>query len=165
MNAGGSNLGNIVEVQNENGENKYYYTLLPHEEVFEKGLISIAIAGVFTKSLKDSEAIDSSSFKPNSEYISFIHKVIEENAPKSQSFRDEAKRQKNGVVVVIDYRVKSKDSAVPPEDIVGLFEIKNSLVASYKANPNYVLWSEKGFSNLGAELQSILLSEIRNGYR
>jgi len=165
MSASGDNLGNIVEVQNENGENKYYYTLLPHEEMFEKGLISIAIAGVFTKPIKDSEAIDFSSFKPNSVYISFMHKVIEENAPKSQSFRDEVKRQKNGVVVVIDYRVKNKDNGVPSEDIVGLFEIKNSLMTSYKANPNYVLWSEKGFSDLGPELQPILLSEIRNGYK
>lgn len=165
MNISAKNLGNIVEVENNKGESRYYYTLLPHEEVFEKGLISVAIAGLFKDVPADQEAMNYADFKANPEYIQFMHQVISQHAPYTESLIAEAKRQKEGVIVLIDHRVKNQDEGVPSEDIIGLFEVKNSQVKSYQANPNYVLWSAKGFCDLGPELTSILLGEIRKGFK
>ena len=63
---------------------------------------------------------------------------------------------------MIDQRTPTPQSAVPPEDIVGVFEIKSGRVVSgsYQANAKHLILSAHGFVRLGSELQSCLLEEL-----
>jgi hypothetical protein len=74
----------------------------------------------------------------------------------------EAKRQGEGLVCVVDQRTPTPQGAVPPEDIVGVFEIKNGQVVpgSYQASPKHMILSANGFFRLGSELQPCLLEEL-----
>lgn len=167
MSTNAKDLGGIVHVVDDNGDPQYYYSILAHEELFDHGLITQAIAGKFhvQDELNEDTLMDGSNFSQNPAYIEVIHKTISENGPQQKSLIAEAKRQKDGVVVVIDKRVKDPGSGVPPEDIVGLFKVENSILLEYQANPNYLLWTEKGFSDIGPELTAILVNEIRKLYK
>lgn len=164
LNAHSKSLGGIVNVQGEDGKSKYSYSLLPHDDIFEKGLVSEAIAGQFHGDIDDLNGYDGSNFVANPKFVELLHQVIRINGPKLDSLIVEANRQKNGVVAVIDRRVKDQSMGVVPEDIIGLFEVKNSVIGAYKGNSNYILWTNKGFSDLPKELVTPLLIGIRAAY-
>ncbi len=69
-----------------------------------------------------------SVFARNRVFVEFMHAVIARNAPEMPGFIAEAKRQGNGWVYIIDQRTPTPLGAVPPEHIVGVFEIKNGQV-------------------------------------
>jgi hypothetical protein len=73
-----------------------------------------------------------------------------------------AKRQGEGWVYVVDQRTPFPQGAVPPEDIVGAFEIKDGQVVSgsYRPSPKHMILSASGFFRLGSELQPCLLEEL-----
>jgi hypothetical protein len=64
-------------------------------------------------------------------------------------------------VYVIDQRTRTPQGAVPPEDIVGRFEVKGGQVVpgSYRPSPKHMILSSCGFFELG-ELQPYLLAEL-----
>jgi hypothetical protein len=160
-------IGGIVNVVGDDGKAEYYYSILPHEEIFERGLISEAIAGKFLVEgeLDENTVMDGSNFSQNPAYLKIMHKVIGEYGPQHSALIAEAKRQMNGVVAVIDRRVKNPNDRVPPEDIIGLFEVKESMLMQYQANPNYILWTDKGFSNIDAKFAPLIIQEIRKLYK
>jgi hypothetical protein len=60
----------------------------------------------------------------------------------------EAARLGNGWVYIIDQRTPTPGGQVPPEDIIGAFEVKDGdiLPGSYRASPNHMILSPNGFS-------------------
>lgn len=98
----------------------------------------------------------------NPVFVDFMHKRIARREPELPGLIEEAERQGSGWVYVIDQRTPTPQDGVPPEDIVGAFEIKYGQVipASYQANPKHSILTENGFFSLGPALQPCLLEEL-----
>src|SRR4029077_14408341 len=118
-----------------------------------------AIVGVLLRPLESGEAITPSVFARNRVFVEFMHSVIARRGPQLPGLIAEAKRQIEGWVYVVDQRTPTPQGAVPPEDIVGSFEVKNGPVTprSYRACPKHMILSANGFFNLGPELEPCLL--------
>jgi hypothetical protein len=96
----------------------------------------------------------------NRAFVQFMHDVIAHRGPTVPALLAEAKRQMDGLVVVVDQRTHTPGGAVPPEDIIGAFEVRGGKLISYRPNENHKILSANGFVQLGAELQQCLLEEL-----
>src|SRR5262249_61894160 len=101
-------------------------------------------------------------FARNRVFVDFMHGVIARRGPQSPGLIAAARQQRNGFVYVIDQRTRTPQGAVPPEDIVGAFEVKGGQVVpgSYRPSPKHMILSSDGFFRPGAELQPCLLEEL-----
>lgn len=141
---------------------KDYVTCLSHELFFQHGLPAEAIIGVLLRPLESGEAITPNVFARNRVFVEFMHAMIARRGPDLLGLIAEAKRLGEGWVFVVDQRTPTPQGAVPPEDIVGAFKIKNGQVVlgSYQASPKHLILSANGFFRLSSELQSCLLEEL-----
>ncbi|HEU4557823.1 MAG TPA: hypothetical protein VFS20_08230 [Longimicrobium sp.] len=139
-----------------------YVTILPPETVSERGLPRVAIVGALTKPLGDEEGVTADVFTPNPAFVRFMHDVLAKHAPLVGSFREEARRQREGWVYVIDARTPDPAGTVPPEDVIGAVEVKGGepVAGSYRANPGHQILTARGFFRLGEELHACLLAEV-----
>ena len=144
------------------GGAKDYLSCLPHEQVFARGLAPEAILGVLLRTLGPGEPITPAVFARNRVFVDFIHGLIARRGPEQPGLVAEARRQGEGWVSVIDQRTPTPQGAIPPEDIIGAFEVKAGQVVpgSYRPNPRHMTLSADGFVQLGAELQVCLLEEL-----
>jgi hypothetical protein len=94
--------------------------------------------------------------------VDFLHVVIARRGPELPGLVAAARSQGDGWVYIIDQRTPTPGDAVPPEDIVGAFEVKAGEVVpgSYWPNPKHAILSARGFFQLGDELQACLLEEL-----
>jgi hypothetical protein len=141
---------------------KYYVTCLPHEQLCARGLAPEAIIGVLLRPLEPDEAITPAVFARNRVFVDFMHKVIARRGPELPGLIAEARRQGDGWVYVIDQRTRNPQGAVPPEDIIGAFEVRGGRVVpgSYRPFSSHIILTADGFFRLGAELQAFLLQEL-----
>jgi hypothetical protein len=130
--------------------------------VFRHGLPAEAIIGILRRPLGPGQTITPEVFARNRVFVEFMHAVIENRAPSQPGLIAEARRQGNGWVYIVDQRTRTPNGAVPPEDIVGAFEVKDGrvLADSYRPNPKHMILSPDGFFRLGEELQACLLQEL-----
>lgn len=137
---------------------------LPRDHVFARGLVPEAIIGVLLRPLEPGEAITPAVFAPNRVFVELMHDVISRRGSELPGLVAEARRQGDGWVYVIDQRTRTPQGDVPPEDIVGAFEVKGGRVipGAYKPNPRHMILSPDGFFDLGSELQGCLLDELLN---
>jgi hypothetical protein len=154
---------NVCRVDDAEGI-RDYVTLIPIEQAFSRGLVPKAIVGVLSRPLADEEAITLELFAPNQVFVEFLHEVIARRGPSSPGLVAEAERQGDGWAYIIDGRTRSPEGPVPPEDIIGAFEVRGgSLVpGSYCANPNHRLLSAHGFFRLSPDMQEALAEELAN---
>jgi len=91
-----------------------------------------------------------------------MHRVIARRGPELPGLIAEARRQSDGWVYVIDQRTRTPQGAVPPEDIIGAFEVRGGQVVpdSYRPFPSHIILTGDGFFRLEAELQACLLQEL-----
>jgi hypothetical protein len=141
---------------------KDYVPCLPLEHVFQHGLAPEAIVGVLLRPLESDESITPGVFARNKVFVEFMHSVIARHAPLLPGLIAEAERLFEGCVCVIDQRTPTPNDGVPPEDIVGVFEVKNGRVVpgSYQACPKHMVLSERGFFQLDADLQRCLMDDL-----
>lgn len=141
---------------------KHFVSCLPGEHVFARGLAPEAIVGVLLRPPKPGEDITPAIFARNRVFVDFMHDVIARRGPGAAGLVAAARRQGDGWLYVIDQRTRTPDGAVPPEDIVGGFEVRGGqlLPGSYRASPRHVILSADGFFQLGEELQACLLEEL-----
>jgi hypothetical protein len=95
-------------------------------------------------------------------FVDFMHGVIARRGSDLPGLVEEARRQGNGWVYIVDQRTRTPEGPVPPEDIIGAFEVKGGQIVpgSYRRSPKHKILSADGFLQLGSELQSCLLAEI-----
>ena len=141
---------------------KDYVTCIDPKRIYTRGLAPEVIIGVLSRPVEECEEITPTVFSRNRVFVEFMHTVIARRAPYLPGFIAEAHRQANGWVFVIDQRTRTPQGAVPPEDIVGGFQVKDGEVVpeSYAPNPNHRILSADGFFRLGSELQPCLLEEL-----
>jgi hypothetical protein len=153
----------VCRVETPEGE-KDYVTLLPPEQAFSRGLAPEAIVGVIARPLAAGEPITPAGFARNSVFVQFLHAVIARRGPGLPGLVDEAERQGDGWVYLIDQRTRTPGGAVPPEDIIGAFEARGGhlVPGSYQASPRYQILSRDGFFRLAPDLKAVLLEELAN---
>lgn len=141
---------------------KDYVTVVPPDVGFSQGLAAEAIVGVLLRPLKPGEAITPEVFARNRVFVDFLHAVIARYGPEQAGCMAEAARLGEGWVYVIDQRTPTPQGAVPPEDIIGAFEVKNGQVlsSSYRASYKHMILSPSGFFRLEAGLHQCLLREL-----
>jgi hypothetical protein len=152
---------NVCRVDTPEGPSDYV-TCLSHEHVFQHGLVAEAIIGVLLRPLEAGEPITPGIFARNRVFVEFMQSLIARRGPELPGLMAEAKRQGEGLVCVVDQRTPTPQGPVPPEDIVGLFEVKHGQVVpgSYRASPKHMLLSDHGFFRVAPELQQCLLEEL-----
>jgi hypothetical protein len=135
---------------------------LPPEQVLPHGLAPKAIIGLLKRPLEPGETITPPLFTRNRVFVDFLHELLARRAPQSPDCMAEAQRQGNGWVYLIDQRTPTPAGRVPPEDIIGAFEIRNGAVVagSYTRSPEHRLLSANGFFQLGDELTAYLMEEL-----
>jgi hypothetical protein len=151
----------ICQVKTPDGE-QHYITLLPPEAFFAHGLVPEAIVGVLSRPLEAGERITPEVFVRNRVFVDFLHEVIARHAPSQPGFQAEARRLGNGWIYVVDQRTPTPQGPVPPEDILGAFEVKNGEVVpgSYRRSPRHRILSSNGFFRLDAGLHQCLMQEL-----
>lgn len=155
----------FVYVVDVAGGTKHYVSPLPTHVTESTGLQPYAIYGRLTRELKDGEAISPKVFTPNPAFVDFLHTFIAEYAPKDTLFRKEVERSEDGWVYVIDARTPTPDGDVPPEDIIGGFQVEDGELVpeSYNGNTKYVVLTEHGFTRLTDKLQRIFIRKLGGG--
>jgi hypothetical protein len=150
--------GYVYVIKSENGF-VHYVAFLPHALVFEHGLKGPLIVGT-VETFRENETVAelvSRSFRPNPEFKDTLNRFVDIVLRKSTAIKDQAKRQNSGWVYIIDYRTPTPNGKVPPEDIIGAFEVENGLLDKYNGNPNHKLWTNNGFVSFGEDGNRIFL--------
>lgn len=152
---------NVFDVDTPDGP-RHYVSCLSHEQVFANGLPPEAIIGVLLRPWDPSQPIMPEVFARNRVFVEFMHEVIGRRGPMLDGLRAEARRQQEGWVYIVDRRTLTPGGSVPPEDIVGAFEVKHGQVVpgTYQASPKHVILSSGGFFQFGTELEACLLEEL-----
>lgn len=153
----------VVDVRTPEGE-KYYVTLVPPHRTFSAGLAREAIAGQLLRPWEPGKPFTPDLFVPNPAFVHVMHEVIARVSPKLSSCGAEAQRIGDGVLAIIDLRTPTPQGAVPPDDIIGAFEVRRGKVidGSYRPNPNHKILSAHGFVRLHEQVRERLVEELRN---
>ena len=125
-----------------------------------RGKPSFVTCGQFSDNSTNPE-----KFEVNSEFIKFMHETISRKAIDLDSFRQSAKKQQNGWLYIIDFRTPNGIMGdVPPEDIIGAFEVKDGKVVenSYQRSTEHKIFTKNGIVQLPKGLDEILIKEIIN---
>jgi hypothetical protein len=138
---------------------KDYVTLISPEVALSQGLAPEAIVGVLLRPLESGEAITPDIFARNRVFVDFLHAVIARYGPDQEGCKAEAARLGEGWVYIIDQRTPTPQGPVPPEDIIGAFEVKGGevLPGSYRASSKHMILSPNGFFRLEEGLRQCLL--------
>jgi hypothetical protein len=130
---------------------------LPPERVTAGGLPRHAIAGVFRGG-----ASEPSAFEVNPEFVRLLHEVVRERAPEDAGCRAEAQRMGHGWLYVVDMRRAPGTAQVPPEDIVGYFQVEDGRLVpgSYTPNSRHLVFSDSGLVRLPGALHEALLEAL-----
>jgi len=138
---------------------RYFFSVLPPEVIFRKGLIGEAIVGECAERPLEGAAIERSKFAANSIFKEFLHRVIA-SCSALPAIVAEAQRIGRGTVTVIDKRVPNLNAAIAPADIFGGFTVEGGKVTGYIRNPNHVLLNEHGFFSLEPAVDAALLKAL-----
>ena len=151
----------FCEVQTDNGP-AVYVTLSDPDTTFKRGLISEEIVGQLLSPVNSGTPISPDNFGRNPAFVDFLHEVIKKHGPNVPGLIEAAKKQGDGLVVVIDGRTPTPDDAVPPQDILGGFETRGGKIVAdaYHPNPNHRILTPDGFFRLDDVLQERLLHEL-----
>jgi hypothetical protein len=141
---------------------KDYVTMISPEVAFSQGLAPEAIVGVLLRPLEPEEPITPEVFARNRVFVEFLHMVIAQHGSDQPGCRAEAERLGEGWIYIIDQRTATPEGPVPPEDIIGAFEVKGGevLSGSYRVSPKHMILSPRGFFRLEDGLRRCLLREL-----
>jgi len=115
------------------------------------------VMGTFKNGRKNPE-----HFKVSEEFKSRFHQLISEHGIELKSLIEAASEQQNGYVYLVDHRTPDGIMGnVPPEDIIGAFQVKDLQLVngSYQANQNYRFYTVNGKPQLPVELLNMLKSK------
>jgi len=141
---------------------KDYVALIPPDVAFEKGLPPEAVVGVLLETMEAGNEIRPENFVRNRVFVDFLHSVVARYGPDQPDCLAEAARLGDGWVYVIDQRTPTPSGAVPPEDVIGAFQVANGGVipGSYEPSPAHRILSANGFLQLSDDLLERLLAEL-----
>ncbi len=149
----------------ESQANEQVLSLLSPDDVRAiGGLRDEAIAGVIERDPKAKGKILPQQFHPNPPFVQFMHTVIKIFGPHDPALQTAAAQQQESWIYIIDIRTPDgTPGRVPPEDIVGAFEVKTGHIIkeSYSANQKHIIFSDNGLVQLLPFLQETLIRELK----
>lgn len=136
------------------GRKRNFVSLLKPSHSFREGISEKAIIGEVT----GDREINAANFIPNRAFLELFHTVIGSGMTVEPECIREAEQLGEGWVYLIDRRTDRK-GGIAPEDIIGGMKAEKGLLVreSYRANPNYLLISERGFFQLPPKLSEALI--------
>ena len=136
------------------GRKRNLVSLLKPSQSFREGMPEKAIIGEVT----GDKEINAANFIPNRAFLELFHTVISSGMAREPECIREAGQLGEGWVYMIDRRADRK-GGIAPEDIIGGMKAEKGLLVreSYRANPNYLLISGRGFFQLPPKLGEALL--------
>lgn len=139
-----------------------YVTLSNPQDMCRRGLISEEIIGQLISPIDLDAPLSPDNFGRNPVFVDFLHKVIKKHGPSTAGLIAAARKQGEGLVVIIDGRTPTPDGQVPPEDILGAFEVRSGEIVpdAYHPNLNHRILTKDGFFRLDSMLQESLLHEL-----
>ena len=149
---------------NLNNELADLVSLLPPSETIHGGGLPIeGILGKCKRLMADNESLTEENLIPNKVFVDLLHEVIATFAPQNPDFQAEVRRQGDGWVYIIDARTQTPEDAVPPQDIIGAFQVTGGQLVpgSYSPSPKHSLLTSRGLFQLGPALHARLLETIR----
>ncbi|MBI1257943.1 MAG: hypothetical protein GC204_10765 [Chloroflexi bacterium] len=138
--------------------------LKPEEVKALGGLPNEAIAGMMKVDAANPKKISPEQFRPNPAFIRLMHEVIKSTGLDDPDLRAAAAQQGEGWIYIIDLRTpEGPQGRVPPEDIVGAFEVKQGLLVqdSYWANDKHILFSAYGLVKLTPFFRSAFIRALK----
>ncbi len=156
---------NLCEVIAPEGV-KHYFTVLPLDLVFSKGLIPEAIVGALRAPPVEGQPIKPESFAENSIFVKYMHDFLSREAANEPECIRQANEPGVGWVYIVDQRTLTPGGTVPPEDIIGAVQAKDGQIVpdSYRGSPKHAILSDRGFFRLSAELHKKLVAELKSKY-
>jgi hypothetical protein len=133
-------------------------SILTPEQCAPQGVPGLAIQGAFT----DADCT-LAGFKPNLDFVNFMHQVIRTAGPLDPGIRQAAAEQENGFLYVIDLRTPDGPHAnVPWEDIIGWFKVEKAQLVpgSYEPNQDHRILTENGPVQLPPTLRQVLINAL-----
>lgn len=130
----------------------------PLEAAALGGLPREAVAGVM-----DGDGSSIEAFRPNPVFADFLHHVIRTAGPEDLDLQAAAIRQENGWVYIIDLRTPDgPQGRVPPEDIIGAFEVRSGRIVSgsYWRNDQHLVFSAHGLVQLPPSLREAFVRSL-----
>ncbi|WP_320820482.1 hypothetical protein [Thalassolituus sp.] len=151
---------NIVEAE-ANGATSFLLTLASKKIIASKGLTSNFILGSLPGIPNDESKIHQ-NFQENKEFritlISFINaELVHQN-----EFINQAKAQESGWIYLIDQRTSTPKDDVPPEDIIGGFQIESGKIVKFIPNKKHLLISNSGVFSLGNSANKLFLKYMED---
>ena len=123
------------------------------------GLPAEAVAGLF-----DGKELSAATFRPNRLFVEFMHMTIRESGPLDPGLQEAARARHNGWVYVVDLRTPhAGGGAVPPEDIIGGFEVRDGTIVadSYRRNDRHEVFNQHGLVHLPSTLRAVFVARLR----
>jgi hypothetical protein len=141
---------------------KDYVSLIPPAKAFSRGLPREAIAGTLLRPLAPGEPISPEVFASNPVFVQFLHEIVARESPNQPNCCKAAIDLGEGWLYVVDQRTATPQGAVPPEDILGAFQVKEGEIVpgSYRPNANHAILSTSGFFQLDVAMHQCLLREL-----
>jgi hypothetical protein len=133
--------------------------LSPSEVKSFGGLPGEAVLGVYAG---PDESLD--HFRPNRTFIDFLHRVLADLGARCPELAAAARAQGNGGQYQIDPRTpEGTDGNVPPEDIIGAFEVREGVLVpgSYWPNPEYRVLTKNGPTGFTPTQREAFVSALR----
>ncbi|MCC7126924.1 MAG: hypothetical protein IT178_18910 [Acidobacteria bacterium] len=121
------------------------------------GLPAEAIAGAF-----DGDGLVE-TFRQNPRFVEFMHAVIRTAGPTDPDLQLAAQAQHDGWIYVIDLRTPEGPAGrVPPEDVIGAFEVRSGHVVpdSYQPNDAHRVFAANGLVRLPRGLFEAFLEAL-----
>jgi hypothetical protein len=139
-----------------------YYSFLDPSMVVGRSLPGAAVVGQLLVPAQDAFPLRPETLAVNPAFVEFLHRVIAEYAPTLPEMQAEAMWQENGWIYLIDARTPTPQGEVPPEDILGAFEVRDEEIVpgSYQRSSKHRIVTERGLFRLHDVLFESLLWEL-----
>jgi hypothetical protein len=128
------------------------------------GIPGIAIFGALRKPLDEGGEFEPDNFRENLTFVAFLHDLLAQRIFEDPGLQQEAERQQEGYVYLIDRRTTDPRGNVPWVDTIGWVTVRagKAIAGSYRRNPEHLLFTADGFFLLTPKLESVLDLELRS---
>jgi hypothetical protein len=153
---------NVYEVD-QAGRRQSVLSLLPRDEVFQRGLAGPAILGSLRVSPAQGGEVTPDNFVPNPRFVAFLQDFLGRTAPTDPAFARAAQSQGDGWIYIIDRRTPTPMGEVPAEDILGGFEVRGGVLVegSWRPMQSHRLLTARGLFRLDGFLAPRLLEALQ----
>jgi len=100
----------------------------------------------------------------SSGFLKLLHQVIRQAGPADGGLQTAARQNQKGWLYIIDLRTpQGTQGQVPPEDIVGAFEVRDGQIRpeTYQPGAAYRLFTANGFPQLPPTLHTALIAALK----